>query len=250
MARLLSLLFGEYEKVTSWMRKQMKPNGGKSMENTKRSSLYYKLCLYFLSKPCIYIIAWKRFWRLDTKLSSPLGQACCQAFLVSTDICCIKWTDQFWHQPTAAPLWSRLSRSQGGNLADRHLKLGTACMVTESTHSQSLLQRAAVSSRDGNPAAVLKATPKVLGMRETISGWDSRKLPWMRAQVSSGSLPPIEPRLKDKLLQMQDPRCGSPRVKQMPPPDPTKVSQTGLCAQDHGLVAGQWSQPHHSCHLK
>ena len=109
----------------------------KSMENTTRSSLYYKFCLYFLSKTCIYIIAWKGFWRLDTKSVPPLGQACCQAFLVSTDICCIKWNwDQFWHQPAAAPLWSRRFRSQGGSLAQIAILQIRHCLHGNKIHTQ------------------------------------------------------------------------------------------------------------------
>lgn len=88
------------------------------MGNTMRGSLYYKLCLFFLSLSCIYVISLERFWRIEIKCNSPLGLVHCHAFIVPTDICSIKLDCEcIWHQPTATPLGSETFKEPERNLA-------------------------------------------------------------------------------------------------------------------------------------
>lgn len=264
-AVVAAVLRTEHEKVTSWKRKQMKPDGVKAWKTQREAVCTTSSLCFFSPVPFIYIMYLKRFWRIQTKSDSPLGLARCRAFLVSIDICCIKlnW-DRVWHQPAATPLWSRLLRSQGGNLAKITISQIRYCL--------------------GGNRIYIQPEPSVGGSCffrwNAIWLWSSRlvccvlRQPHPRFWRGGGGGGEVHLRLGPRKLldgstglvrksashstQVQGqtspnerPPMWAPPFKQTPPPDRTEDPQPGLCAQDCGQAGCRTrSQPHHSSRSK
>lgn len=264
LAVVAAVLRNEHEKVTSWKRKQMKPDGVKAWKTQREAVCTTSSLCFFSPMPFIYIMYLKRFWRIQTKSDSPLGLARCRAFLVSVDICCIKlnW-DRVWHQPAASPLWSRLLRSQGGNLAKITISQIRCCLGGNRIYIQPEPSvRAAASSGamqsgcgaqglcavfwgshtqgsgggGGGGEVHLRLRPrKLLDGNTGLVRKSASHSTQVQGQTSPNERPPV----------------WSPPFKQTPPPDRTKDPQPGLCAQDCGQAGCRtWSQPHHSSHSK